>query len=160
LRKKAQRVCEDPVEALAGAELVHIMLSDDAAVNALVERVVDAIPKKAIAIDHTTVTPQGTLKRFERTERAGSEFLSAPVFQVPQGAREGSGVMMVSGPEARFAKVRTHLLKMCSDLWYLGERRDKAAAFKLLANEITRFITAGLADAHALAVASISKRPT
>jgi len=135
----------DPSEAARGADRIHIMLSDDAAVDALLDRIASAI-----VIDHTTVAPRPTAARFERCERESIAFLHAPVFMSPQMTREGKGIMLCSGPAERFERARSFLAAMTADLWYVGERTDKAAALKLFGNQMIFFITAGLADGFAL----------
>jgi 3-hydroxyisobutyrate dehydrogenase len=138
----------DPRVALEGAERVHVILSDDAAVDALLAQIADAIPKRAPVIDHTTVAPQPTASRFEWCAERGIEFLHAPVFMGPQSCREGTGLMMCSGPRARFERVEGELKKMTGELWYVGERVDKAAALKLFGNSMLLTIVAGLADGY------------
>jgi len=64
--------------------------------------------------------------------------------------REGKGIMLCSGPAERFERARSFLAAMTADLWYVGERTDKAAALKLFGNQMIFFITAGLADGFAL----------
>jgi 3-hydroxyisobutyrate dehydrogenase len=140
----------DPSEAARGADRIHIMLSDDAAVDALLDRIASAIAPSAIVIDHTTVAPRPTAARFERCERESIAFLHAPVFMSPQMTREGKGIMLCSGPAERFERARSFLAAMTADLWYVGERTDKAAALKLFGNQMIFFITAGLADGFAL----------
>jgi len=138
----------DPRAALAGAERVHIILSDDAAVDGLLAQIAEAIPKGVPVIDHTTVAPQPTASRFQWCDQRGVEFLHAPVFMGPQSCRDGTGLMMCSGPRTRFERVEGELKKMTGELWYVGGRVDKAAALKLLGNEMLLTITAGLADGY------------
>ncbi len=144
----------DPRAAARGADQIHIMLSDDASVDALLAQLDGAIESRTVVIDHTTVAPAPTAIRFAECERRGIAFLHAPVFMSPQMTREGKGVMLVSGPEAVYARAKDKLAQMTGDLWYLGERRDKAAALKLFGNEMLIFIVAGLADVFALARAT------
>ena len=153
LEKLGARVVADLKEAVAGAERVHISLGDDATVDALLEHLAGALPKGAVVIDHTTVTPKGTLARYAWCEQRGIEFLHAPVFMSPQACRDAGGVMIASGPQARFDRVEADLKKMTGDLWYVGERNDKAAALKLFGNCLLFFVTAGLADVYGLAKA-------
>jgi 3-hydroxyisobutyrate dehydrogenase len=139
---------EDPRAALEGAERVHLILSDDAAVDGLLAQIAEKIPKGASVIDHTTVAPQPTVRRFAWCEQRGIEFMHAPVFMGPQSCRNGTGLMMSSGPRARFERVEAELKKMTGELWYVGERVDKAAALKLFGNSILLTIVAGLADGY------------
>ena len=141
---------EDPLQAVRGADRVHMILSDDASVDGLLERITGAIEPRTPVIDHTTVAPQPTAARAARCSAAGIEFLHAPVFMSPQACRDSAGLMMAAGPQSRFERVEPELKKMTGNLWFVGERTDKAAAYKLFGNEMLFAITAGLADGFAL----------
>jgi 3-hydroxyisobutyrate dehydrogenase-like beta-hydroxyacid dehydrogenase len=154
LERFGARAVADPRDALAGADRVHIILSDDAAVDALLDRLDGGIAPGTPVIDHTTVAPGPTAARFARMAQREVEFLHAPVFMSPQGCREGQGIMLVAGPEARFARVADDLKSMIGSVWYTGERPDKAAALKLCGNQMIFFVTAGLADIYAMARAA------
>jgi 3-hydroxyisobutyrate dehydrogenase len=151
LERFGARAVRDPREAAEGAEIAHIILSDDAAVDALLEQLDGAFAPQTVVVDHTTVAPGPTVARFARAKERGLKFLHAPVFMSPQGCRDGQGVMLVSGPQALFEEVKPALAPMVSDLWYVGERPDKAAALKLCGNQLIIFIAAGLADIYAMA---------
>ena len=151
LERFGARAVRDPREAAAAAERAHIILSDDAAVDGLLEQLDGAFAPGTVVIDHTTVAPGPTVARFERAAKRGLEFLHAPVFMSPQGCREGQGIMLVAGPQELFASVAPALGAMTGDLWYVGERPDKAAALKLCGNQLIFFVTAGLADIYAMA---------
>jgi 3-hydroxyisobutyrate dehydrogenase len=151
LERFGARAVREPREAASGADRAHMILSDDAAVDGLLERLEGAFAPQTVVIDHTTVAPRPTAARFARAAAGGLAFLHAPVFMSPQGCREGKGIMLVAGPQELFARVAPALGQMTGDLWYVGERPDKAAALKLCGNEMILFVTAGLADIYALA---------
>jgi len=73
------------------------------------------------------------------------------VFMSPQMCREGKGLIMVSGPSDIFEAVRPALARMTGDVWYLGERSNLAAAYKLFGNSMLFAINAGLTDVLAMA---------
>jgi 3-hydroxyisobutyrate dehydrogenase-like beta-hydroxyacid dehydrogenase len=141
----------DPREAARGAELVHIMLADDAAVDGLLQTLEGAVSPTAVIVDHSTVAPEPTAQRAARLSGRGVKFLHAPVFMAPQATREGTGVMLAAGPQAVFEAVRAELAPMAGDLWYVGERADKAAVYKLMGNEMLFAIVGGLTDMFGLA---------
>jgi 3-hydroxyisobutyrate dehydrogenase-like beta-hydroxyacid dehydrogenase len=66
-------------------------------------------------------------------------------------ARESTGLMMVSGPQAVFEAVHGALQGMTGEVWYLGEEGGKAASYKLFGNSMLFVITAGIADVFAMA---------
>jgi 3-hydroxyisobutyrate dehydrogenase len=159
LRDVGAVVAGTPREAVKDAELIHAMLADDASVDRVLDDLAGHIPPGATFIDHTTVAPGPTKARFARSAREGIAFLHAPVFMSPPMAREGKGAMLCSGPGATFERVREELAAMAADLWYLGERVDKAAALKLCGNQMLFFVVAGLADTFALGRASALTPP-
>jgi 3-hydroxyisobutyrate dehydrogenase len=144
-------VAPSPDEAVAGADQIHMTLPDDAVVDQVVNTFLPRMKRGAVIVDHSTTSPTGTRARSERMQRAGVGFLHAPVFMSPQAARDASGLMMISGPRAVYDHVAGDLQKMSSDVWYLGERPDLAAVYKLFGNSMLFVITAGLADVFAMA---------
>jgi 3-hydroxyisobutyrate dehydrogenase len=143
-----------PRDAVAGAARVHFVLQDDAAVDDVLEQIAPALKPEAIVIDHSTTSPSGTKGRFERARQRGIRFMHAPVFMSPQMAREGTGLMMVSATRADYDAVRGALEQMTGEAWYLGERPDLAAAYKLFGNAMLFAISGGLADILAIATAN------
>ena len=102
-------------------------------------------------MDHSTTSPTATVARAARLAQAGVRFLHAPVFMSPQMCREGKGLIMVSGPSDVFELAQPALARMTGDVWYLGERSDLAAAYKLFGNSMLFAINAGLTDVLAMA---------
>jgi 3-hydroxyisobutyrate dehydrogenase-like beta-hydroxyacid dehydrogenase len=137
-------------EAVEGADRVHLILADDAAVDGVLEAAGDAL-KGQVVVDHSTTSPAGTAARATRLEVRGIAFLHAPVFMTPKMCREAGGMMFVAGPGATFARVEGALRAMTGRLEYLGERRDLAAANKLFGNAMIITICSGLADVFAMA---------
>src|SRR5581483_3532845 len=147
-------VAASAADAVAGADRIHMTLPDDSIVDRLIEECAPRMRRDAVIVDHSTTSPRGTKARVERMQRSGIAFLHAPVFMSPQAARDASGLMMVSGPRAVFERVAGDLEKMTADLWYVGERPDLAAIYKLFGNSMLFVITAGLADVFAMAKAN------
>jgi len=146
LVQKGAKLADTPAEAVRGVERVHLALMDDASVDDVLGKCIDAIPNGAPVIDHTTTSPDGTAARARRI----AEFLHAPVFMSPAGARESKGMMLVSGPRARFDRVRPALEAMTGEVWFVGERPDLAASFKLFGNAMIVTMIAGLSDVFAM----------
>jgi 3-hydroxyisobutyrate dehydrogenase len=145
---------DDPVEAARGATRLHLTLSDDAAVDDVLERLRPGLSPGVIVVDHTTTSPTGAQARAARWAERNIAFQHAPVFMGPQNALESTGIMLASGEQSRFDLLSPHLSKMTGKLVYLGSEADRAAKFKLLGNSFLLFITAGLADFFALATAN------
>jgi len=145
------KVAPSPEDAVVAADYVHMALADDGVVDAVVARFAPRLRPEAVVIDHSTTSPAGAKERLVRAQKQGIRFLHAPVFMSPQMCRDGKGLILVSGAAAVFEAARPALARMTGDVWYLGERGDVAAAFKLFGNAMLFAINAGLTDVLAMA---------
>ncbi len=151
LGEQGARVVADLAEAIESATRIHVVLSDDAAVDAVLEA---ALPDgRAPIYDHTTTSTAGAIERTEKWRHRGVTYLHAPVFMGPANALEGTGLMLVSGDRTAVEAARRVLAPMTGTLVDLGPRVDAAAAYKLLGNTLLMAITAGFADMLGLAKA-------
>jgi len=149
LEADGARVFASPEEAVRGATRIHLSLADDAAVDEVLARA--SVAAGTRIVDHTTTSTAGAARRAARFAEAGVPFVHAPVFMGPKNALDGTGLMLVSGPRERVLPLKPDLAAMTGKLVDLGDRPDKAAAFKLLSNLFLMFVTSGLADVFALA---------
>ncbi|HEU4611608.1 MAG TPA: NAD(P)-dependent oxidoreductase [Kofleriaceae bacterium] len=146
-------VATDPAEAVRGAERVHIVVSDDAAVDSVLAAAAPGLASGALVFDHSTTSPGGALARTNSWRERGITFVHAPVFMGPQNALESTGIMLISGDRAIVQRVSPMLAPMTGKLVDLGPRIEQAASFKLLGNLILMAFTAGFTDFLALAKA-------
>jgi 3-hydroxyisobutyrate dehydrogenase len=153
LERDGAKAFEDPAEAVKGATRVHLALSDDDAVDQVLERARPGFERGIVIVDHTTTSPTGTAERTRRWAERGVAFQHAPVFMGPQNALEGTGLMFASGERARFDALAPELEKMTGKLIYVGADPARAAGMKLLGNLFLMSMTAGLRDMLGLAKA-------
>ncbi len=153
LEAAGARAFTDPAAAARGAARVHLTLTDDAAVDEVLERARPGLAPDVVIVDHSTTSTQGVLARLARWHERGISFVHAPVFMAPQNARDSTGLMLISGSRSVVDPLRVALAPMTGKLVDLGERPDLAAAFKLLGNLFLICMTTGLADMLALAKA-------
>ncbi len=146
------RAADTVAGAVAGAERVHLVLADDAVVDAVLEAAGDSLGR-ALVVDHSTTAPSATAARAKRLAGRGVAFLHAPVFMTPKMCREAGGMMLAAGPRATFERAEPALRAMTGRLDYLGERPDLAAAHKLFGNAMIMALCGGLADVYAMASA-------
>ena len=151
LETDGARAFDDPAAALAGVERIHLSLSDDASVDAVLEPLAAAIPKAVWIVDHTTTAVTPTAERIARWDARGRTFVHAPVFMGPANALEGTGLMLVSGERARHDTLLPELQQMTGNVVYLGEGPERAAAFKLFGNMTLIGIMGVLGDVNRLA---------
>lgn len=153
LEQYGARAFDDLAEAVRGAERVHLTLSDDSAVDGVLERARAGFSDGVTVVDHTTTSPALTAERAKRWAERGVGFMHAPVFMGPPNALAATGVMLASGDRARFDSLAPHLEKMTGKLVYLGPDPARAAGIKLLGNHFLIVMGAGLVDTLALAKA-------
>ena len=139
-------VAETAEAAVRGASRVHVVVSDDAAVDSVLDAG-GALPP--LVIDHSTTSTRGAIRRTADWASRGITYVHAPVFMGPQNALESTGFMLVSGES--IDKVRDLLTPMTGNLLELGPRVDAAAGYKLIGNLLLMAITAGFTDMLALA---------
>lgn len=139
-----------PAEAVAGARVVHLVLTNDAAVDgvlAQLEGSLDELVQRGVPlVDHSTTSPAGTAERAARLRERGVVYLHAPVFMSPNAARAAQGTVIVAGPRADFEAHQAALTPMCATLQHVGERSDLAAVMKLFGNAMNLSMLHGLAD--------------
>jgi 3-hydroxyisobutyrate dehydrogenase len=140
------RVAATPADAVRGASRVHLVLKDDAVVEAVVAALRPGLAGDAIIIDHTTTQPELTAERARRLNSDGVRYLHCPVFIGPAAARESQGTILASGPQQLFDAVKHELAHMASRVEYFGERPDLAAVYKLCGNAFIIGISALVAD--------------
>ena len=151
LEAHGARAFDDPSAALAGAGRLHLSLSDDAAVDAVLEPLASVIPAATWIVDHTTTAVRPTAERVARWDARGRTFVHAPVFMGPSNALEGTGLMLVSGAKSRHDELLPALQPMTGNVLYLGEAPERAAAFKLFGNLTLIGIMGILGDVNRLA---------
>lgn len=140
-------------DAVRGAERVHVVVSDDAAVDATLAAAAGGLTAGALVIDHSTTSVTGALARTNTWRERGITYVHAPVFMGPQQALESTGLMLISGDRPIVERVSPLLAPMTSKLIDLGPRTEQAAAFKLLGNLILMALASGFTDFLALAKA-------
>lgn len=128
------QVADTPADAVRGAARVHLVLKDDAVVEAVISELRAGLGPDTIIVDHTTTRPDLTAERATRLNAEGVKYLHCPVFIGPAAARQAQGIIMAAGPQALFEAVKPALEKQAARVEYWGERPDLAAVYKLMGN--------------------------
>jgi len=150
LQADGAKAFDTAADAVRGASEIHLTLSDDAAVDSVLEPLADLILPTAVIADHTTTAPTPTGERVERWKHRGRTFVHAPVFMGPSHAREGTGLMLLSGDPTVRERVKPLLAPMTGKIIDLGDDPTRGASFKLFGNMMLLVITGGLADVYKL----------
>ncbi len=151
LQEHGAKAFDDPAAALAGVERIHLSLADDESVDAVLEPLAATIQKSCWIVDHTTTAVTPTAARAARWNGRGHTYVHAPVFMAPVNALEGTGLMLVSGAQARHDALLPALKEMTGNVMYLGLAPERAAAFKLFGNMTLIGIMGVLGDVNRLA---------
>lgn len=151
LEADGARAFADVADAVKGAEVVHLAVKDDEAVNEVLEQAAPGLQPGAIIIDHTTTSAAGAIERTRTWKERGFTYLHAPVFMGPSNALESTGFMMVSGDQDVIAKATPALSAMTGKLLNFGAEEGKAAGIKLIGNLFLVTFSAGLVDTLSLA---------
>jgi 3-hydroxyisobutyrate dehydrogenase len=144
---------DNVVNAVKGADRIHLTLKDDASVNEVLQAASAGFKPGTIIIDHTTTSKEGAIQRTKEWKEKGFVYQHAPVFMGPVNALESTGFMMVSGEEEVTNKLKPELSTMTGKLLYFGNEVGKAAAIKLAGNAFLVCFTAGIRDTLALSKA-------
>ena len=140
-----------PAEAVNGAERIHLTLSDDASVDAVLDQALAGLQGGAFIIDHTTTSAAGAIQRTKNWADKGFTYVHAPVFMAPVNALESNGFMLLSENEAISDKVTPWLSTMTGKVLQFGGTTGKAAGIKLVGNLFLLTLTGGISDMLALA---------
>ena len=143
----------DAAEAVRGADRTHVVVSDDAVVDAVLAAAAPGFAPGALVLDHSTTSTAGARERTARWRERGIVYHHVPVFMGPQNAADSTGLMLISGDRDVVARVSPMLTPLTGKLVDFGPRVDAATAFKLLGNLFLMALTAGFTDMLALAKA-------
>lgn len=141
----------DVAEAVQNADVIHLTLKDDAAVDEVLAKAAPGFKAGTIIIDHSTTSADGAIRRTLQWKQAGFDYIHAPVFMGPVNALEGTGIMLISGDQQLIERLKPELLRLTGKLVNLGTTVGKAAGIKLVGNLFLISLTAGLSDALSLA---------
>jgi 3-hydroxyisobutyrate dehydrogenase-like beta-hydroxyacid dehydrogenase len=117
----APAVGGDATAAVADAEVACLCLSDDVAVRAVMEGgVIDALPRGALVVDFSTITPATSRHLAAVLQEGGLEYIDAPVTGGTEGARRGTLSVLVGGEPAAVARARPLLEVVGDRITHLG----------------------------------------
>ncbi len=136
----------DPAQAVSGVDRVHLVLSEDAAVDSVVAALQPGLAAEVPVLDHSTTRPARTKARYDALRKQGVRYIHAPVFMSPNDARKASGIMLFAGSQEDHDSLHDALATMTGKVWYTGPRRDLAAFYKLAGNALILGISGLMGD--------------
>jgi 3-hydroxyisobutyrate dehydrogenase-like beta-hydroxyacid dehydrogenase len=147
------RIAENPADAVNGAEVVWMCVSDTNAVETVLfgpQGVESSIGAGAVVVDSSTISPSAEQQFAERLRAKGVDYVDAPVTGSKVAAENGSLIFMVGGDEGTLAKIDPLFKAMGKQVFRMGET-SKGQAAKLVMNLQIALIYEGFAEALTLA---------
>ncbi|UPG88410.1 NAD(P)-dependent oxidoreductase [Luteibacter aegosomaticola] len=151
LKALGAKVAATAAEAAQGAEVVHNMLANDAAVREVIlGEVLPALAQGAVHVNHATISVALAQELSDTHDARGVGFVSAPVFGRPEVAAAGNLNMVASGQPAYLAKVQPLLELLAAKVWPMGDDPIRAAVVKISGNFLIGAAIESMAEASAL----------
>ena len=138
-------VAESPAAAVRDCDAVHTMLSDDRAVEEVVDAFWAALPPHAVHLSHSTI---GTA--LAKRLAARGRYLSAPVFGRPEAAETKRLVVVVAGSPELIQRYRPLFDAIGRSTFVAGPDSWQANAVKLCGNFMIASMLETFAEANAL----------
>jgi 3-hydroxyisobutyrate dehydrogenase len=145
------RMATDAAEAVAGADVVVTMLFDADSVAQVMEWALPAMKPDAVWVQTSTVGLEGTERLAALAARHDVAFLDAPVLGTKAPAEQGTLTVLVGGPSALREAVTPVFEAIGSTTIWVGEQPGDGHKLKLVANSWVTLVTAGTAQAVAMA---------
>jgi 3-hydroxyisobutyrate dehydrogenase-like beta-hydroxyacid dehydrogenase len=147
------RVAATPAEAVQGAEVVWMAVSDTAAVETVLfgpDGVEPSLTEGMIVVDSSTISPSATRKFAERVAKKGAHYVDSPMTGSKVAAEAGTLLFMVGGEEQAIERLKPLYAAMGKKIFRMGEV-GKGQSTKLVMNLQIALIYEGFAEALTLA---------
>lgn len=143
-----------PAEAVADAQAVFAMVSDDEASRAVWEGpdgvLAGRVEPGTFAIECSTLSPARVRQLSAAAGAAGMRYLDCPVTGLPDAAASGQLTLLVGADDVDLEIVRPLLKPLAVDLFHFGPV-GAGTAYKLIVNLIGAVQIAGVAEGLAMA---------
>src|SRR5512138_1285467 len=152
---KGGKLARTPRECAAGRDLVFTCVSDDKALEAVLEGpdgALAGLAKGDVLVDMSTAGTRSAASVAERTARAGASFVACPILGSRHAAEQAQVVLVAGGPPAARERARPALHAVSARMFEMDDP-VQAALVKLCVNAVGDAMVAGFAEALALAVA-------
>jgi 3-hydroxyisobutyrate dehydrogenase-like beta-hydroxyacid dehydrogenase len=135
------------------ADVVFTMLSDDAALRAVVldGGLLKDAPKGAVHVGCSTISIAFAEELTKRHAEAGVGYVSAPVFGRPDVAAAAQLNVVAGGAESAIAKVAPLLAAIGKKTWVMGDQPAQANAAKIAGNMMIGMAIGAMSEATLLA---------
>ncbi|WP_274383855.1 NAD(P)-dependent oxidoreductase [Saccharothrix deserti] len=149
LRDAGARVAATPAEVFSSADVVILMLADEAAIDAVLDRRTDRFAHNVngrTIVHMGTTSPDYSHDLGTDIRAAGGDYVEAPVSGSRGPAEAGELVAMLAGAPEAVARAREAIAPMCADVVDCGPTPN-ALLMKLSVNLFLITMTTGLVEA-------------
>ncbi|RZJ80258.1 MAG: NAD(P)-dependent oxidoreductase [Flavobacterium sp.] len=138
-------VCTSVSDLVEKADVVFTMLTNDAAVEAVYDEILNNSIAGKLFIDMSTISQGVSIATSNRLTQKNASFIDAPVAGSTKPATDGTLIIMVGGAEKDLDRATPYLSKLGKKIKYLGEQGNGLAA-KISINYFLSIIYGGLAE--------------
>src|SRR2546421_723746 len=152
LKQLGATVADGPAAAARGAEVLITMLGDDDAVEAMVlgdGGALAALPRGAIHISMSTISPALSRRLSERHRASGQTYVAAPVFGRPEAAEAKKLWVVAAGPAPAIERCRPLFDAMGQGTIVAGEEPARSNVIKLAGNFLIAAAIEAMGEAFA-----------
>jgi 3-hydroxyisobutyrate dehydrogenase-like beta-hydroxyacid dehydrogenase len=152
---KGGKLAKTPRECATGRDVVFTCVSDDRALDAVLdgpEGALAGLAKGDVLVDMSTAGTRSAAAVAEKAARAGATFVACPILGSRHAAEQAQVVLVAGGPPAARERARPALHAVSARMFEIDDP-VQAALVKLCVNAVGDAMVAGFAEALALAVA-------
>ncbi|WP_041855698.1 NAD(P)-dependent oxidoreductase [Candidatus Korobacter versatilis] len=154
LKERGVKVATEIKDAVQNQDVVCTMVADDHALRTILEGgLLEALPKGAVHVSHSTVSVAMAEELKREHGKRGQAFISAPVFGRPEAAQAKKLFVVVSGDPAVIEKVKPVLDAIGQGVTVIGNDPVQANVAKISGN----FLIAAAMEAMGEAVALVGR---
>src|SRR2546429_410496 len=147
-------VADSPAAAVRDAEVLVTMVADDAALEDVMlgpDGALAALPRGAVHISMSTISPALSRRLAERHKTAGQTYVAAPVFGRPEAAEAKQLWIVAAGPPQALQRCGPVLDAMGQGVIVAGDDPPRANVIKLAGNFLLAAAIEAIGEAFALA---------
>ncbi len=143
-----------PLEAASDAKVVFTMLSDDAALNAVLggdNGLLQGMPRNALHVSMSTISVATADRTAAAHAAHGQRFIAAPVFGRPEAAAAAKLFILAGGATADIDEVEPLFSAIGQRVFRVGDKPSQACLVKLCGNFTIMAAIEAMAEGMALA---------
>jgi len=143
--------CKNPAEAAANADIVISIVSDDDAVKDVTNGILQTLPKNAVHISMSTISPETSEQLAALRAAQGNNYIAATVFGRPEAAAAKKLWICISGDAPAKEAAKPILENLGQAIFDFGESVGGANVVKIAGNFMIASSLEIMAEAYTLA---------